>query len=254
MSFLRNEQCPECAKRGRDRHRDNLGIYADGSRYCWSCGYHVNGNSLSAIKRTERSADVTPAVVLPSDVDTYIPAVARQWLGKYAISEHDVIDNRLLWSESRKYLIFPYFDKYNNLVAWQARSFAEQTPGRSRPKWFSQGDLKKLYHILPIKEIYTGSVVLVEDVVSAIIVSKVCPAMPVFGSKVGLERLKTLSTRFNGVVVWLDPDMRKQAIVEAKNASMFGLTSRVIFSTHDPKEHTIEEIRYYTGQVDSSNT
>lgn len=150
-----------------------------------------------------------------------------------------------MWSEYWKQLIFPYFDKYGNLVAWQGRSFAEPTPGRSRPKWFSQGDLKKLYHILPIKETYSGPVVLVEDVVSAIIVSRVCAAMPIFGSKIGLERFKTLATRFDGVVVWLDPDMKKQAVVEAKNASLFGLDSRVVFSDKDPKEHTIEEINEY---------
>lgn len=245
---LRNERCPDCAKRGRDKHGDNLAVYDDGGCHCFSCGYHVNGDAVSAIKRHQPSAPETPSVVLPSDVDTYIPAVARQWLGRYAISEHDLINNRMLWSEYWQQLIFPYFDKYDNLVAWQGRSFGEprkQSDGRPRPKWFSQGDLKKLYHILPIKETYTGEVVLVEDTVSAIVVSKICAAMPLFGNRVGLERFKTLSMRFSGAVLWLDPDMKKQAIVEAKNASLFGMESRVVFSTNDPKEHSLEEIGEY---------
>lgn len=243
MSFLRNEQCPECAKRGRDRHRDNLGVYADGSKYCWSCGYHVNANPLSAIKCFERSTPDTPSVLLPSDVDTYIPAVARQWLGKYALTEYDVIDNRLMWSEYWKQLIFPYFDKYGNLVAWQGRSFAEPTPGRSRPKWFSQGDLKKLYHILPIKETYSGPVVLVEDVVSAIIVSRVCAAMPIFGSTVSLERLITLKSRCSGVVLFLDPDMKKKAIHYSRLANSIGFSSRVILAEKDPKDFSVPELQ-----------
>lgn len=247
---LRNERCPECAKLGRDRHGDNLGVYDDGSYYCWRCGYHKYGNTLPTIGRDQQSSTVTPAVVLPSDVDTYIPAVARSWLGKYNFTENDILNNRLMWSEYWQQLIFPYFDKYNNLVAWQGRSFGEprkQSDGRPRPKWFSQGDLKKLYHILPIKEIYEGEVVLVEDIVSAIVVSKVCPAMPIFGSKIGLERFKTLSGRFSGVVLWLDPDMKTQMVVEAKKASLFGLDSRVVFSDRDPKEHTEGEIKWQLG-------
>lgn len=162
---LRNERCPECAKLGRDRHGDNLGVYSDGSCFCWACGYRKSGNAISAVKRPQSDREDTPAVVLPSDVDTYLPAVARQWLGSYALSEHDFIRNRLLWSEQRQLLVFPYFDKYHNLVAWQGRNFEKDSKW---PKWFSKGDLKTLYHILPIKETYSGSVVVVEDIVSAI--------------------------------------------------------------------------------------
>src|SRR5258708_2257396 len=34
------EQCPECARLGRDTHEDNLGVYDDGHSYCFSCEYY----------------------------------------------------------------------------------------------------------------------------------------------------------------------------------------------------------------------
>ena len=37
------ERCPACASIGRDRSGDNLAIYDDGGKYCFSCGYYENG-------------------------------------------------------------------------------------------------------------------------------------------------------------------------------------------------------------------
>lgn len=38
-TVTRKEQCPSCAKQGRDRSGNNLAVYDDGSTYCFSCGY-----------------------------------------------------------------------------------------------------------------------------------------------------------------------------------------------------------------------
>jgi twinkle protein len=37
--FIRAEQCPDCASRGRDTAKDNLAVYDDGHSYCFACGY-----------------------------------------------------------------------------------------------------------------------------------------------------------------------------------------------------------------------
>jgi len=37
-------QCPECAKNGRDKSQDNLILYEDGGKNCFSCGYNVSGD------------------------------------------------------------------------------------------------------------------------------------------------------------------------------------------------------------------
>lgn len=40
MSFvIRKEQCPRCARAGRDRKGDNLAVYDDESCHCFSCGH-----------------------------------------------------------------------------------------------------------------------------------------------------------------------------------------------------------------------
>lgn len=234
--FLQHEPCPKCGS------KDNLGRYDDGSCWCFGCGYYEHGDSISRIKSIRKLdkgnlvQNETPSISLPSDVDTYIPALARSWLGKYILTEYEIIHNKLLWSEYYQQLIFPYFNKYNQLEAWQGRSFKE-----GQRKWFSQGNMKSLYHILP-PEHGNDVVVLVEDIVSAIKVSRFVPAMPVFCSTIGLDRFKTLYSRFSRVKIWLDPNMRKQSLREALIGKQLGMDVQVIFSDKDPKEHKDEEI------------
>ena len=56
------EQCPECAKIGGDTHCDNLAIYDDGHKHCFTCEYHENsqGERLSSPKI---SRELTPLEV-----------------------------------------------------------------------------------------------------------------------------------------------------------------------------------------------
>lgn len=39
------EQCPECAKHGRDRSQDNLVVYDDGHKYCYACSTYIPGDT-----------------------------------------------------------------------------------------------------------------------------------------------------------------------------------------------------------------
>lgn len=43
---IRHEQCPDCAKHGRDTKKDNLAVYSDESSYCFSCGYTVYSDEV----------------------------------------------------------------------------------------------------------------------------------------------------------------------------------------------------------------
>lgn len=39
--LVRHEACSKCREEGRDRSGDNLAVYEDGSKHCFSCGYTV---------------------------------------------------------------------------------------------------------------------------------------------------------------------------------------------------------------------
>jgi len=42
--FRYKQQCPKCVEKGGDKSKDNLAVYSDGGKHCFSCGYHVHGD------------------------------------------------------------------------------------------------------------------------------------------------------------------------------------------------------------------
>jgi ribosomal protein S27AE len=234
--FVRHNPCPKCGS------RDNLAEFSDGHSYCFGCGFVFFGDDSSRVYNYISSSNggvgvsTGREISLPDDVDSYIPAVARFWLGNYGIKETEVIHNRLLWSEKKAYLVFPYFDKYGNLVSWQGRYFGDNP---DHPKWIGKGNLKTLYHILPPRDSY-DRIVVVEDIISAIKVGRSCPCMPLFGSQIGLERLIRLSKLTDRITLWLDYDKRSYAVSESSKSLV---DCDVIITDLDPKEYLDEQIK-----------
>lgn len=86
-------QCPRCAKHGNDRSHNNLAVYADGSKYCFSCHYFVSANGFEALKSTSKG--VNNDIRLPVDVDEQLPEKARSFLRQYALTELDIQRNNI---------------------------------------------------------------------------------------------------------------------------------------------------------------
>ena len=236
---IRKERCPKCAEQGRDTSGDNLIVYNDGHSFCYGgCGLVVGVSGFSSLKT--KVEQPKQEICLPSDCDVDYPHRALKWIEQYELGRNDLLNNSVFWSEYRQRLIFPVFGD-GSLIAYQGRYFGQD---KKEPKWFGKGNLKDTFNILGPKA--SGKIVLVEDIISAIKVSK-CDllAMPLYGSFVGVERFKRLYKLFGKeveVLVWLDPDKRKEAIIEANRGMLCGLKTRTIFSDKDPKEHSWKEL------------
>ena len=234
---LRHERCPDCAKLGNDRSGDNLAVYSDGHTYCFRCGFHSNRTRISEpIKRNEKT------VVLPADITTELPYEARVWLGRYSLSRLDLTSNNVMYSPSLQRIVFPYFDQ-TGLLAWQGRYVGTE----DKAKWWSQGKIHEIIHPININN---GEAVLVEDIISAIKVSKIKGAIPIFGSSISAKHFLRLKQVVGRVWLWLDPDMRSKSVKMASLANLLGLEAIVVFSDKDPKDYTHEEIKTFL-KVDS---
>lgn len=231
--LIKYTRCPRCADRGKDKKGSNLGVYSDGHSFCYACKLYIKGDRLYALKNPIVEK-VKHEVTLPSDVDVCYPREAIEWIEQYELDRNDLLLNNVLWSESYNRLIFPIYDG-DRLIAWIGRYFGKE----NKSKWFSKGDMQSIYHVLGEGD----SLTLVEDVVSAIKLSKTTATMPIFGCVIGLgrwNRLKLLD--YNIYNIWLDPDKRKQSMIESRLANSLGLNTNVIFSENDPKEITYEDI------------
>ena len=49
-NVINKEQCPACAKHGRDNSQDNLAVYDDGHKYCFACEYYEHKTKETTVK------------------------------------------------------------------------------------------------------------------------------------------------------------------------------------------------------------
>lgn len=231
MAVIGKGRCPACAKLGRDRHSDNLILYSDGGEHCFSCGYHKG--RFKGRPKQPLEASETKEVSLPHDLTPNIPPKALSWLSSYHITWQDIIKNNILWSESLKLLVFPLDN------AWIGRYFGTNV---KHPKWYSVGKLQNIIHILgTVKP--KGTIVLVEDMVSAIRVSKQLPTLCLFSADISTWKLNLLKLYDNNLCWWLDKDKQKEAAKQAIHASSLGINIRLVVTDLDPKCYSDNEIK-----------
>jgi hypothetical protein len=240
---LGHEACPNCRRIGNDRDGDNLAVYSDGHKYCFKCNYleTASGNQRLKASLQDSSIVTSTAITLPADVDEQLPQRAKEWLSNYALTQHDITNNTLLWSEYNQRLIFPYLSE-QGLLGWQGR-YLGNVPNKA--KWFSRGKLQDFMHVVGNK--LSNTCVLTEDIVSAIKVShntNVC-ASPLFGSHISLPKLLRYKKRYANIIIWLDDDMKTKVVKYSQLANSIGLRVATVCTDKDPKDYddaTIKEL------------
>lgn len=155
--------------------------------------------------------------------------------------------NDISYNEKSGRIRLNCFDISGDYVGYQERCLA----GGTGPKYLTYKAPSKIgtmYHFQPAKfPVYDDNVVvLVEDIVSSIIVSRYCPSIALLGSpsRLSPDLLDVLAERFSGVLVWLDPDKRKTAMTLRKQiVTVTGVPTSVILSDDDPKDTPEDTMR-----------
>lgn len=246
--FLNHAACPKCGP-VQDRAGNNLGVYSDGHRWCFACGYYVPPTqaTLSDLKRRMTSGSfVMPRMAsLPIDASTFLAQDAQAWLEKYQITKEEIKKYKLLWSPMFHRLIIPIFNEKKEPILWQGRYFADPvSPAALRSKYWTAGQPGQV-------DAYFGDIGLevpekicvVEDFVSAIKVGRHIPTLCLWGSELSLERIRRLSMRnHKKLVIWLDYDKALYAARTASKASAYFDRVTEVISIKDPKDHSDEAI------------
>ncbi len=239
-SMVTMTQCPECAKRGKDNHHDNLAVYPNGAVYCFSCGYF----QYNAIRYKPKLSGYTEhkEIILPWDITDNLPKIVLDYLNSFYLTKQNIKETNIFWSDYYQRVCFPVFSKDKHLLAWQGRYLGNDT---RKPKWFSQGNLKDILHI--IKPKHNSTLVLTEDIVSAIRVGSqenFC-ASPLFGSHIDIKKLYQydFAIRPNQYLLWLDKDKEIESYKFTQNARQSGLPCVTIVTDRDPKTYTHTEIK-----------
>lgn len=214
--------------------------YADGSLWCFSCG-HGKGN-LGRKRNSVFSERETESVNLYRErlpVDAAHCKANHEWL------KHYLDDDEI----SKHFFYCPYSDRH--VSAWnegQENEFYEARAVNSNRMPKSKQAGEKPYPILGNVE-DSGVVVVVEDLVSAIKVSRQFAAMPLFGSYFPshiMARVKNAGAKM--CIIWLDEDKYGKGMEYAQDLGKL-MPAVAVHTYLDPKAcsdsvicSTIEEI------------
>jgi len=223
--FVKHEACEQCGS------SDAKGVYKDGSTFCFSCnklgGARVNPHEQAA------HAEVVKRILLPPDANNDYGAEAVAWVAQYDVSVAELIRHNVKWSEKYKQLIFFWYHQEipSRIGCIQARNFY-----KGGKKYYNQG---RPSDVLPIYRHVNNSgkrIVITEDVISAIRVSRNEDAMPLLGSYLSKDKILTFKQcAYSEVVFWLDHDKYAEAVHYGDLIKMIGMRSRVIRTDLDPK-------------------
>jgi len=177
---------------------------------------------------------------LPHELTHPKPEV-RLWLTQYEIDKQELENNHIYYGAENT-IIFPiYLDK--QLLGVQTRFF------NSTRKYTIKGN-KLQMSIASLKGGEKSvTLIFVEDILSAIKLSKYCNAIPLFGTYIPLELILRYQGDYKSFKVWLDPDKKKEALKQALmlKAKGFNITPELSFDK-DPKEVSHKELEVYFKQ------
>ena len=236
-----------CGKDAAADIRHNLDGY---SMYCHRCGTpeFVPLGVLSFAERMElRKLEKEAATVLtratvrlPADFTLDIPANRLSWLLEASITPYMARKVGIGYTPKYQRIVLPVYDADNNLVFTQNRAVIKG----QQPKYLNPSVNREaiLYFAAP-QDADFSTVVVVEDILSAIRVGEFIPTYSLLGTKVSLIQANLL-IQYAHILIWLDPD--KAGVDGTKKLKkLAGLVSQVtvVTSDADPKNLTNQEIK-----------
>lgn len=227
--FLRNEACPKCRSSGGDISGDNLGVYSDGHSYCWKCGFYNPGDIKDKYFKKE---PITNSRGLIYPEITSFSKETIDYLKKYGLTDDEIYSNLNGHTEG-----YSFFDS----AFYQVRRINPI----DKPKVDTRGIIVGNE---PIFASSNGgdSVVLVEDIISSIKVSRVIDSCALLKSSIHDILILRLANRYKNCYLWLDPDMyQKMTKSLLPRLKPYFNQVRVIFSELDPKEYSTQKIKEY---------
>jgi len=213
------------------------------SSHCFRCGEHsfVPHGICSISELAKMEADkqliMMPELTLPLDFTKEIPSNLLIWFLNVGVTAYMVKANGIGYSPSLDRIIMPIHVN-GQLSAIQTRSLNRV------PKYLTVGTTAgKLY--CPFTYAYTEYVVIVEDILSSIKISRIALARSTLGTKFSDSHALELKRMKKHVILWYDPDYAGDTAVQVaqRKLSLLGVSCSVLKSKEDPKYYSCKNIQ-----------
>ena len=220
--------------------------------YCFRC------NQSGAYRKKYITADeikdklFNPVGTIPEVLSFNLPAglvsdpagfslEALQWLNNYKLKAAEIKEHRILFNSQYNRLVFPIYTEEDELVFFQYRQLIDD----GYPKYISYSKYSDRVYGKHIPK-NTESVVIVEDIISAIKCSRIMSSFAMCGSHISAEDMSMLLKTYTGFIIFLDNDVRQVKVIQGVLKNYFKLFNRpvaVIYENKDPKAFNEQALR-----------
>jgi len=165
------------------------------------------------------------------------------------LTTHEVKNNGIRRTFGEDGYIFPLFDSFGNNFGHTTKLFKDKEQSElgykyTKAQHYLTKETCNLHYAYNTSPINNGWVILVEDVISAIRVSRFRQGVALLGTHLNDKKVQNLlAWGAKNVVIALDPDALGKAIAIKKKYGIFFDTFRVVSLTNDPKDLTHEQLQ-----------
>lgn len=192
------------------------------------------------------SGVVAAGVYIPADCHSEwrgFPAECRRWLTEAGIDSTIVTNNEFKWSDSTECLYIPVWQESKITVGHKLVGYVQRF---FNPKsYLTRTNDKANFYGHYVHSATTDTVVVVEDVLSAIRCAMVHDSLALLGVALKPEAIsKLLTCGYKRAIIFLDgdnPQVKMAARAIAKR--LFFMEVSIIETGRDPKEYSIDELR-----------
>lgn len=231
------------------RCEDGLTILA----YCHHCGkrgYHNQTDSanIKTLLAAKENRKVLAKVggkyehKLPRDCKSFgsdWPTPARVWVRRYGITKRELDDYGICYSESLGRVVMPVYDG-DGLALYQARKIFDFDDGPKYLTYHNRNGSVWFSHLPSIR-----TLVICEDILSAIKVSRLLPSCAVLGTSISDKSFNIITKQFDEFIIFMDDDnidVRTKQLTLKNRLEMFGKVRIVHTKGKDAKEHTNQQL------------
>ena len=253
----RDMDCPSCGKRGDISVTRTGGglLYRCFREKCGAKGFIPSKAGQPMIKREKKAKMFN----LPTTNFTHyqLKALAEKYY-HMGPSREEYIKYGVVWCEEMGRVIFPCFDRYGHTWGHVARHYPfldtmnhNKEGPKSKILRGNQNSLTVSYYRGPayMSERNKEKIVLVEDIISAIVVSRTFDCVALLGHRIPEGLWKELTDRH--VVLCLDPDVRMKAAQYVRKYSIYAKRLDSIYINKDVKDMNFKEYDDMIDEIDA---
>lgn len=201
---------------------------------------------VNSLKNSYDKTQTLDEIELPHDFTHKIPSRGLAWLFSFGITEEEIGKFNFGYSPYLNRLIMPVYHGAE-LVYWQGRNIGVINK-KTAPKYVNVYS-KKGDNYFRVDTQKSDSIVLVEDIISAIKVGRVATAQALLYASLPQKTILNLYNKegFTKVYLWLDPDKWKEMSNTFRRYQSLGFNIRFVLTDKDPKYYEEPEIKEILG-------